>query len=173
MQIYFRDITLDDLSQRVEWINDPKIGGQMTFKHSVTLETTLNWFELNQKHKSRYHKIIVDAETDKAIGIVGLSEVDFKNSNTNLYIAIGDLAYRGRGVSKIALEMVLDYIFNTLKLNRAYAVITASNDASIKAFLSVGFLIEGTMRKHLLKDGKYIDRVMLALLNEDYLANLP
>jgi len=166
--VYLRDITDDDLPQRVAWVNDPNTGGHMNFKGTVTLETTKKWFETVKNNSQKYHKIIVDTESGKSIGIIGLSETDFENKSTNYYIAIGDLDFRSRGISKAVIEMLFDHVFNTLKLNRIYTCIDKDNRVSIGMHARVGFLTEGVLRQHLIKNGKYIDRMMVSILAEDY-----
>jgi len=52
-------------------------------------------------------------------------------------------------------------------LNRIFANIYEGNIASEKALIKAGYKKEGTMRKAVFKEGKFIDQYIYAILKEE------
>lgn len=55
---------------------------------------------------------------------------------------IGDKSYWGKSASDDAIKLVLDYVFNTLKLNKASGGCYASNIGMVFTFKKLGFVQE-------------------------------
>ena len=71
----------------------------------------------------------------------------------------------GTGSIKQAVEAVIEFAFNTLKLHRIEADTDTENAASLALLEKLGFKREGLFRERWLVYDKWDDSVMLALLN--------
>jgi len=69
-----------------------------------------------------------------------------------------------------ALEAVLEYGFENMKLNRVEALIAEYNIPSLKLLQRFNFQKEGVLRAHYYVDGIAEDSSMYALLSEDWAA---
>jgi RimJ/RimL family protein N-acetyltransferase len=75
--------------------------------------------------------------------------------------------YWRQGLMQQALEAVIDFAFRTLKLHRIEADVDPDNAGSLGILEKLGFEREGLFRDRWLMDRKWIDSVMLGLINPD------
>jgi RimJ/RimL family protein N-acetyltransferase len=108
-------------------------------------------------------------EDDKLIGFVALHSMEWNNQACLLAIGIGNPEYRGKGYGTESLNLILHYAFYELNLNRVGLDVISYNLPAIKAYERAGFIVEGQMRKAVLRDGKQYDRVIMGILHEEWL----
>lgn len=75
---------------------------------------------------------------------------------------------RNKGYMGEVLKAVLKYGFNELNLNRIEALTSPTNEISQKLLHANGFVQEGELRRHYLKDGVFENSVFYGLLKEEY-----
>ena len=74
--------------------------------------------------------------------------------------------WQGKGVGAALMCAILDLADNWLNLTRLELEVYADNEAAIRLYERFGFEVEGTLRQHAFRDGKYVDsKVMGRLLN--------
>ena len=76
--------------------------------------------------------------------------------------------YWRRGFMQQALEAVIDFAFETLKLHRIEADVDTQNAASLGLLEKLGFRREGVMRERWSVYDEVQDSVMLGLLKQDW-----
>ena len=90
-------------------------------------------------------------------------------------IFIGDEQYRGRGIGKEAIHLILDYGFNYLNLNSIQLSVFAFNERAIACYKKCGFKEVGRLREAYYLNGKYYDKILMDILksefNETYIRN--
>jgi RimJ/RimL family protein N-acetyltransferase len=163
--ISLTSIKTEDLKQLEEFFNHiPSL--------IYYLPTTVRPF--NQK---QIEKLIIDwndgescfvfaiRSDDNLIGLINLDDVDWVNSHSEIGIALTEHAARGRGYASEALELMTDYAFNSLGLHKLWARIIEGNQPSIRLFEQAGFINEGTMREHVLRNGKWKGMLIYGLIN--------
>ena len=74
--------------------------------------------------------------------------------------------FHGAGVMSEAMDVVLDYGFNKMKLHSIEAHVHPDNLASINLLQKKGFVKEGHFRENVFFNGKFLDTVVYALLNK-------
>lgn len=78
------------------------------------------------------------------------------------------VAHWGRGVATAAVRAVTGHAFATQpELRRLWAVPFATNRASARVLEKAGFVLEGTLRESVIKDGQVLDSLMYARLRRD------
>ena len=166
MIISIRKFEKTDISKKVEWINNPENNQFLHYDIPISVEGTKKWFDSHEGENTRFDAVI---EADGIpVGTIGLLGIDQKNSKAEYYIAIGETAYKGKGVAKEASRLILEYGFETLGLNKIYLFTEVENVAAQKLFESVGFLKEGVIRQDIVSHGKYVDRIAYGVLREDW-----
>jgi RimJ/RimL family protein N-acetyltransferase len=70
----------------------------------------------------------------------------------------------GNGIMTAAVTAVCRHAFESLGLVRIHAHVFSFNDASARVLKKCGFEQEGYLRKHFVKDGKYIDAKVFGLV---------
>ncbi|HEY0431951.1 MAG TPA: GNAT family N-acetyltransferase, partial [Pyrinomonadaceae bacterium] len=102
------------------------------------------------------------------IGAINLSQI-FRGGFQNAYLGyfLG-AAYAGQGYMTEALQLVLKFSFEQLKLHRLEANIQPGNTASISLVKRAGFVREGYSRRYLKVCGRWRDHERWALIAEDW-----
>jgi ribosomal-protein-alanine N-acetyltransferase len=77
------------------------------------------------------------------------------------------VSYAGQGYMTAAVNAVIPFAFETLKLHRIEAACIPTNIASIRLLEKTGFRREGFARRYLCIDGKWQDHLLYARLDED------
>ncbi len=109
--------------------------------------------------------MITIESTGSTIGTIDLFDFDPFNQRAGVGILIADKNERRKGYAKMALEAMIDYSFNRLKLHQLYCNILADNQKSIKLFNKMGFNITGKKEEWIRSDDKYLDEYILQLIN--------
>jgi [ribosomal protein S5]-alanine N-acetyltransferase len=100
-----------------------------------------------------------------AIGECDLSEIDRHHRRAEPGFMLAR-AYWGRGYATEAMRAVIGYGFGVLGLERLIARIHSSNDASRRVLEKLGFVCEGRLRGHVLRDGERRDCLVYGRLRD-------
>lgn len=166
MEVTIRKFKRDDIPKKVEWINNPDNNQYLHYDIPITISGTEKWFSSHEGETNRYDAVI---EADGIpVGTIGLLEIDYINSKAEYYIAMGETAYKGKGVAKEATKLILEYGFDKINLNRIYLYTEVGNIDAQKLFERIGFMQEGLLRQDVLSHGKYTDRFAYGLLREEW-----
>lgn len=104
---------------------------------------------------------------NQIIGIISLMEIDYKNRNAEIGCWLGK-NFWGQGLCQEAVELMLNFAFNTLKLKRIWAKVVHPNKRAQMVLREVGFKYEGRLRKNTFRNGKWMDDLIFAILKEDW-----
>lgn len=104
---------------------------------------------------------------DIPIGVCGLTDIDWVNRRAefSLYVRPGN---QGQGYGKQGLQMLLNYGFDVLNLNRIWGE-TFEDNPALKLFESLGFEEEGIRKEFYYRDGKYIDCHLVSISREQFI----
>lgn len=166
MEITFRKLAQKDLPLRMKWLNDPEVNkylGHRT-RSGTDEEFHRQWFE---RYFNDQTKEIFTIEVDgKPVGQVGLVDINLLDKNGDLYLVIGEKDFWNKGVGSAAMEYILDYGFNTLKLHKIWLEVHARNSVAIKLYEKYGFTREGLYKDNVLYDDCFDDEIRMAKFNE-------
>ena len=166
MEVALRKFERTDIPRKVEWINNPENNQYLHYDIPISIEGTEKWFDSHAADTTRYDAVI---EVDSIpVGTIGLLSIDRKNRKAEYYIAMGEPAYKGKGVAKEATRLILAYGFETLGLNRIYLFTESENIAAQRLFEKAGFVKEGIIRQDIVSHGRLVDRFAYGLLREDW-----
>ena len=166
MKVTIRKFERTDIPKKVEWINDPENNQFLHYDIPLSVEKTERWFDSHLGEDTRYDAVI---EADGVpVGTIGLLGIDRKNGKAEYYIAMGEKAFKGKGVAKDASRLILEHGFEKLGLNRIYLFTEVENLEAQMLFESAGFKKEGTLRQDIFSHGKYADRFIYGFLREDW-----
>lgn len=71
----------------------------------------------------------------------------------------------GRGIMSEVVPAFVNYCFKEFSLNRIAAQTYLSNPASARVLEKAGFVLEGRLRKNVVKDGQVLDSLLYAKTN--------
>jgi ribosomal-protein-alanine N-acetyltransferase len=110
---------------------------------------------------------ITTKEEDTLIGMIGFYRMKPENYRAEVgYILSAD--FHGQGIITEALERVIQFGFDEMKLNSIEAVIDPENYGSEKVLLKNNFVKEGHFKEHTFFEGKFLDSVFYSLLKKNY-----
>jgi ribosomal-protein-alanine N-acetyltransferase len=114
--------------------------------------------------------LICRVEDDAIVGSINLSQIflsGFRNAYLGYFIGA---QYSGQGYMTEAVQLMLRYAFEHLKLHRLEANIQPENIASIALVKRAGFIREGYSRRYLKICGRWRDHERWAIIAEDWKA---
>lgn len=167
IMIKIRKHAKKDIPYRVKWLNNPSVNRFIGDKlgQKTNLKKEKEWFCNYQKTKNK--KFFTICDNLKPIGFVGLSNINKLNKNADLFIAIGNDEYRGKGIGKIAMQWIVDYGFIKLKLHKINLGVVKNNMPAVRLYQSLGFITEGEMRDEVCYDGKFCSFLSMAIFNKN------
>lgn len=156
-----------DIPFRVKWLSNPKVNKFIGDKlgQKTTWQKEKEWFVNYKKDKNK--KFFTICDNSKPIGFMGLSNISKLNKNADLFIAIGEDDYRGKGIGKVALKWIIDYGFSEQKLHKINLGVMKDNIPAIKLYKSLGFVVEGKMKEEVFYKGKFHDFLLMAIFNKN------
>ncbi|MFD3445650.1 GNAT family N-acetyltransferase [Microbacteriaceae bacterium 4G12] len=99
-------------------------------------------------------------------GMVGLHYIDWSNKTTEIGYWISK-SYEGKGIMTKTVEVLTNYCFDELQLNRVLIRAVTENKKSCAIPVRLGFTKEGITRSAQLLHGNYYDLVNYSLLQAD------
>jgi UDP-4-amino-4,6-dideoxy-N-acetyl-beta-L-altrosamine N-acetyltransferase len=164
--IELRDVSETDVEQLFLWRREPEVDRWMGGLPPSTWEGHLRWWDGFRGDPDRLGWIIT--RLGRPAGLLTLTGVSGPHRRAQWGWYIGDPEARGRGAGRAAQALGLDRAFDELGLEKVWSEVFADNDTALKAQAAAGFRREGYMRRHYLKDGRYRDCVLLAILADEW-----
>jgi len=186
-RIRFRGAEREDLPTFVQWINDPEVQAGLGIYLPYSQAEEEVWFEEMLKRPAEEHVLAIEirtqaereglradevtqagAETWKLIGSCGLFGFDHRVRSAELGINIGEKRYWSQGYGTEAVRLLCQHGFHTLNLHRIYLRVFETNPRAIRAYEKAGFIHEGRQRQADFRNGKYIDTLVMSLLQNEF-----
>lgn len=146
-----------------------------TMPHPYREEDAISWMNMANKgieNKDNYIFAIRFKDTQAFIGGIGLT-LDLQNNRAELGYWLAE-GFWNRGFTTEAVQAILQFGFEELKLNKIVAVYITTNKASGKVMIKNGMVKEGEFKDHDLKkdhtiaDDKYISLIQYRMLKSEY-----
>lgn len=168
-RVMLRALEREDMEKLREIINDPEVErlvGGWSFPISSYEQEA--WYERVIKDRSNL-RWAIETKEDGFIGMTGLWEIDWKNRTAFTGIKIGNKNYQGKGYGYDSVMTVMKYAFEELQLERLDGDIIEYNEGSKKLYVDkCGWKQEGIRRRHVFKNNRYYDRIIVGILKEEY-----
>jgi RimJ/RimL family protein N-acetyltransferase len=166
-RINLRAIEETDLEQMQVWANDPDIQYYLGGWHfPINKNDQLKWFN-NLSCHSNNQRFIIEDENTMSIGMANLVNINFKDGNAEHGLLI-DKKYQGKGYAIDVVNAIMKYSFCELRLNRLDTTIIENNIKSLNLFSKLGWTKEGEIRNWYFRNGKYINKYILGILQNEY-----
>lgn len=171
--VFLRASERSDIERYTRWLNDARVTRFLTMDTPFSSVQEENWYERMTAAQGRdnYHFAICLRDGGEPIGTIGLHGVDHKHGSAVMGIAIGEPGQWGKGYGTDALRALLDFGFGTLRLERIGLDVYAFNERARRSYEKCGFVLEGTQRKALFRDGRRHDVHQMGILREDWAAD--
>jgi RimJ/RimL family protein N-acetyltransferase len=103
------------------------------------------------------------------IGVISLMNISEANDSAELSVIVGQPEDRHRGYGAEAIDTLLRYGFEELRLNRVGLSVFEFNEDAISTYEKLGFCEEGRLRKVLKRDGAFHDAILMSVLGSEWL----
>jgi len=135
------------------------------FPHPYTTADADDWFAYLASQRTPTHWAIeIDGRAAGAAGIE-IQAGMYRHSATFGYW-LGE-PYWGRGIATAVVRALAPALFGRFDLVRLEARVFHWNPASARVLDKAGFSHEGVLRCSAIKDGRYVDQLVYALLDEE------
>lgn len=172
--LIIRPSRFEELDLFFSWEQKPEVTEFFSIRDGQTKEEVVRKFIQDDNDPAAIQLTIClkevseDGETGlKPIGRIVLADIEegWKAELWRIYIA--DKTLRGKGLGKEAMEAVMKYCFDELKLEKLYLDHYTGNPASY-LYLSLGFKYEGVLRKNCRKNGVLYDVHLMSILRDEF-----
>jgi len=160
-------IERSDLPTLFTWINDRDLVLlSAPYRPIPELRHEL-WFESMLKREDVHLFGIRHLASGRLIGSCQLLGIHPTHRHAELQVRIGDVEARGHGYGTEAVRLLIKFGFTDLNLHRISLHVFADNAAAIRTYIKTGFRQEGVLRDGAYIGGKYVDVVMMGILESD------
>lgn len=166
--VNFYTITKNDLRTLQRWRNSNDIFAYNTQYVLLNMIDQENWYGQTMQKNSDRVMFMVTNKLGKPIGVCGLIHVDLKDKTASIAIIIGEKKFHNKGFGTEALQILIGYGFNKLKLHRLEAEVFEYNETSIKLFKKMNFTQEIVSRDSLWRRGKWWNIFLFSILQNEH-----
>lgn len=150
----------------LKWINDPDVIRYLLRIIPAYRHYQLAWFQ----SLPNWTDIVFTIETvsGNIVGVIGLDRINLVDGTAWTWQIIGEKENRNQGYGTEAKILLLDYGFNTLRLEKVCAEAIAENKSSLRYNEKSGFREEGRLRNQIFREGRRQDLVLLGISKEEF-----
>jgi L-phenylalanine/L-methionine N-acetyltransferase len=152
----------DDSSALYEMFSSPKV-----FESTLQLPypSREQWRKRIAEPGEGTHNLVIVA-SDSVVGMVSVHT--FPNRPRRQHVGVIDIVvhaeWQGKGVGKALMRAGIELADKWLNLTRLELEVYTDNEAGVRLYERFGFEIEGTLRQHAFRDGRYVDSYVMARL---------
>jgi len=165
--VTLRAIEKSDLQMLQQMLNDPGVESKVVgWSFPVSFSQQENWY--STYNPSKELRLIIETETDGAVGYATLVNIDWKNRSATHGIKIADKQHRSKGVGTDAVMAIMKYAFEELQLMRLDGSWIADNLPSQNLYLKCGWKVEGVKEFAVFKGNRYHDLCITGITRDMY-----
>lgn len=171
--VFLRPLEESDVENLLEIsINEPE-----TWKYSLVgadgKENLVKYIQLAIKareNKKEFPFIVFDKKMQKYAGSTRFYDINLEFKTLQLGYTWYGSAFRGTGLNKHCKFLLLQFAFETLKMERVEFRADNNNERSIAAMKSIGCKVEGVLRNHMptANSEKRRDSIVLSILKDEW-----
>ncbi|NCB41833.1 MAG: N-acetyltransferase [Clostridia bacterium] len=152
------------------WASDPLFQvplNEPVYNHLEEVEDLVQKYIHAFETTGKYRWALATKDTDECIGLISYFLIDDKNDFAEMEYGIAR-EYWGQGLTLEAVEAVVQFGFEKMKLHKVQITCKEYNKASRRVIEKCGMVYEGTLRDYFNEEGKYIGRMYYSLLAQEY-----
>ncbi|MES1223049.1 MAG: GNAT family protein [Bacteroidota bacterium] len=152
-------------------LNEPEIWkfGQITAAGEKNLRNYINTAVKNRDERKEYPFIIFDKKENTYAGSTRFYDIQPAYSTTQLGYTWYGKNFQRSGLNRHCKLLLLQFAFETWKLERVEFRADANNERSIEAMKAIGCKVEGVLRNHLpTYTGARRNSIVLSILKDEW-----
>ncbi|MBI3087391.1 MAG: GNAT family N-acetyltransferase [Candidatus Omnitrophica bacterium] len=169
-RIILRPLTVRDLDGPYrDWLNDYEVTRFLeTGSFPTTPESLRRYYEQVAANPDNVLLAITDRRSGAHVGNIKLGPIHPIHRRADMGIMVGDKRVWGLGYGGEAIALILDYAFRRLNLHKITLGVHADHAAAVRLYQRLGFVIEGTLKEQLFRDGVFHDKYVMGILRADW-----
>jgi RimJ/RimL family protein N-acetyltransferase len=172
-QVGLRAVEKEDLPCLRDWRNLSNFRRNFREVRELSLMDQEAWLDSIQNSKNtNFMFTIVDLKSNKPIGAAGILYVNWiiRSGDFSFYIGENEAYIDNEGKAKEAAQLLIDYGFENLNLNKIWMELYEFDSKKIQFFREeFNFMQDAKLRDNCFEKGKYFDSFIISLLRTDYL----
>ncbi|MFC0527733.1 GNAT family N-acetyltransferase [Phytohabitans kaempferiae] len=173
-RVRLRAMEPEDAEALWRWNHDPEVMRWMDAGYAQPLARVRAW--LQERPRNGYDDVLfgIEAPADpgaggagggrRLVGLVRLSGAAPEIGCADLDIYLGEKEYWGRGLATDAVRAACRYGFEAMRLHKVTLTVVVENEAALSVYRKVGFVEEGRLREVFRRDGRWLDKYTMGLL---------
>jgi [ribosomal protein S5]-alanine N-acetyltransferase len=164
--IKLRRLRKSDAPKMAKLANNEKVARNLSdgFHHPFTLEHAKEFIDRYMTHNAAI--VFAISYNGEYAGNISLAiGEDFRRKSAEIGYFIGE-PFWNKGIATTAVNLICEYGFKILDINRIHAGIFEYNIASMRVLEKCGFSKEGVFQQSVFKKGKFWNEVRFAKLKE-------
>jgi len=169
-RLRIRPARMSDAQDLFDYSQDPEVARHVLWDAHQSIHQTRAYirFLLKQYRSGQPGSFVIEmAKDSKVIGTIGFMWCQHENCSAEIGYSLSR-NYWNQGIMSEALRAVLQFGFETLRLNRIEAQHESDNPASGRVMAHVGMRHEGHLRQRIYNKGRFVDVELYAILREDF-----
>ncbi len=169
-KIRLRGIEPSDAEHFIRWNLDSERARNLDFVWPPQSTAAIQaWTEEQSRRKlenDSFHWVI-ENNTDVPVGSISTHDCDPRSGTFSYGIDIAS-EHQRKGYAREAIHLVLRYYFEELRYQKVTVPVHSDNEASIRLHEAMGFQCEGTQRRMLYTQGRFVDVLWFGLTIEEF-----
>ncbi len=145
------------------WRNNEKVRKWMYSDQTITNEEHSLFIDRLQLDDKNFYWMTKDNKGNY-IGVIYLNRVDFINKNAFIGI-YSDPDNRISGAGNLLIECIKKLAFDKAELHTLKLEVIDNNERAINFYKKSGFEEEGRLREFVFKNGKWLDVIVMGIIN--------
>jgi UDP-4-amino-4,6-dideoxy-N-acetyl-beta-L-altrosamine N-acetyltransferase len=174
-EYYLRVINETDLEKIRQHRNEFDTWKNLTDGSLISKDQQDSWFRKLSHDSSRSYFIagheVLDPDFPVAysedLGLIRVQDIEMTNKSCAVGLDVFK-EYRRKGYGLKIMEMLCEYEFSFLNMNRLWLLVAEYNEHARKIYEKIGFKQEGIQREAIYRFGKYNDYIMMSLLKHEW-----
>lgn len=167
--VAIRSIEKSDLATIHKWRNSEYLRQYFREHREFSMKQIEDWYHGMLTDNKFEMFVIENCDTSEIVGVAGITYIDWVNRHGDVHFYIGkEDAWIDNTYSKGAVEIILNYGFNTLNLNKLWIEVYEIDEKKLCFFKSLGFKVDASLREHYFHNGSYYTSHILSLLRKEY-----
>ena len=164
-----RSLVAGDVDERfVAWLADAEVVDTLNLPARARRPEELAGYIGRFDNRNAFGLGVFDKATHLMVGFYAIY-CDARNRLASTNVIIGDRNYWGRGVVVETRSRILDFLFDTLGMEKVLGNPFARNFPAVFNYKALGFRCEGVLRQHRRShSGGRIDQLMFGLLRDEW-----
>lgn len=165
--IYLRQPVREDIEELYDICSDKDVLKYNGLSTGVMSKEYIN-SQFHHFTKPNKKELVIVTRTSDLIGYVYYKENSYTRDVYSIGITIGK-KYWNRGYGLDSIRTLCSYLFNNKQAHKIELEVVSENKRAIKCYRKCGFKDEGVRRSKYYYNGKYIDTIVMGLLEEEFI----